>query len=140
LGVEDLGRVYEALLEWNLELLRGMCRLRRQKIEVVVLSPWRKVSADSATYGIVVEIMEEEPEEDIAEEEEGEPSGSAKKTKVEWIEGIPLGQFFLPCWSRKKGVWVVLTPHSFVRFLIQETLGLGYRKKSPKENPLPGEI
>ncbi|MCD4652998.1 N-6 DNA methylase, partial [bacterium] len=118
LDVEDLGRVYEALLELEPGYsTEPMCRLRRNKLEVVV----------------PVEQGEKyRPAE--ARSEKG------KKTKVEWIEEIPAGRFYLRVGLGRKASGSYYTPHSFVRFLVQETLGPQVEGRSPKEDPNPCEI
>ncbi len=141
LDVEDLGRVYEALLELEPGIAsEAMCRLRRQKLELVVPSAqgekYRPAAPPIESAG---EVPEEEPEEVFAEEE-GESRSRAMKTKVEWIEEIPSGRFYLRVGLGRKASGSYYTPTSFVRFLVQETLGPLVAEKSPEENPLPGEI
>ena len=141
LDVEDLGRVYEALLELEPGIAEEpMCRLRRQKLEVVVpLAQGEKYRP--AIAASVSETMEEESEE-TAEEEAGEeeelPRG--KKTKVEWIEALQPGQFYLRVGLGRKASGSYYTPHSFVRFLVQETLGPQVAERSPQEDPQPLKI
>ena len=120
LDVEDLGRVYEALLELEPGIAeKTMCRLRRQKLEVVV----------PANQG----------ERYQPKNKEIQKKGS-KKTKVEWIEEISTGQFYLCVGLGRKASGSYYTPHSFVRFLVQETLGTQVAKRSPEDNPKPDEI
>ncbi len=143
LDVEDLGRVYEALLELEPGISsERMCRLRRSKLEVVVPvaqgDKYRPAVAPAVTeeIGEALEGMEDaEPE---PEEEEAE--GRSKKTKVEWIEEIPPGRFFLRVGLGRKASGSYYTPHSFVRFLVKETLGPQVEKRSPADDPQPGEI
>ena len=120
LDVEDLGRVYEALLELEPGISgEPMCRLRRQKLEVVA------PVAQGENY---------RPEDGV---------GKAKKsgkTKVEWIEEIPAGRFYLRVGLGRKASGSYYTPHSFVRFLVQETLGPQVAERSPHDDPKPGEI
>jgi len=139
LDVEDLGRVYEALLELEPGIAaEPMCRLRRQKLEVVVpiaqgekyLLPMQR-AADSADEN----ETEEEPEKDEAEDE-----APRKKTKVEWVEAIHPGQFYLRVGLGRKTSGSFYTPHSFVRFLVQETLGPQVAERSPQNDPNPGAI
>ena len=66
------------------------------------------------------------PEEDEAgdeEEDEEEEAGRGRATKVEWVEEIPPGRFYLRVGLGRKASGSFYTPHSFVRFLVQETLG-----------------
>ncbi|MGB3976764.1 MAG: hypothetical protein WBM02_12485 [bacterium] len=136
LDVEDLGRVYEALLELEPGYsTETMCRLRRQKLEVVV------PAAQGETYRPVEVRTGEDPEFEStdAEEDEDEPV-TGKKTKVEWVEEIPAGRFYLRVGLGRKASGSYYTPHSFVRFLVQETLGPQVEERSPKDDPNPNEI
>jgi hypothetical protein len=141
LDVEDLGRVYEALLELEPGITEEpMSRLRRQKLEVVVpLAQGEKYRpalavADSDS----VEEESEEPAEEEVEEEEQPSRG--KKTKVEWIEAIQPGRFYLRVGLGRKASGSYYTPHSFVRFLVQETLGPQVAERSPHDDPQPLKI
>ncbi len=141
LDVEDLGRVYEALLELDPGISTdSMCRLRRQKLEVVVpfaqgekYRPARPVDQDLAE-GLETEDDETEPD------EEEESNGRAKKTKVLWIEEIPPRRFYLRVGLGRKSSGSYYTPHSFVRFLVQETLGPQVEERSPQNDPNPLEL
>lgn len=118
LDVEDLGRVYEALLELEPGISgEPMCRLRRSKLEVVV------PLAQGEKY---------RPTDD----EEASSGG----TSVEWIERIEPGQFYLRVGLGRKASGSYYTPHSFVRFLVQETLGPQVEERSPQKDPNPLEI
>jgi hypothetical protein len=142
LDVEDLGRVYEALLELEPGISgEQMCRLRRSKLEVVVpfaqgekYRPVVSVEPTEQDEGDELEAEVEEPE----AEDEAPPKG--KKTKVEWIEEIPPGRFYLRVGLGRKATGSFYTPHSFVRFLILETLGPQVEERSPRDNPQPMEI
>ncbi|MFB2833019.1 N-6 DNA methylase [Floridanema evergladense] len=139
LDVEDLGRVYEALLELEPGITtEPMCRLRRQKLEVVVPvaqgEKYRPVSSKEFSLE-----LEQEEEEETEEEEEDTPK-RGKKTKVDWIEEIPPGRFYLRVGLGRKASGSYYTPHSFVRFLVKETLEPQINEKSPKDDPKPGEI
>lgn len=139
LDVEDLGRVYEALLELEPGIsTEPMCRLRRQKLEVVVPveqgEKYRPVSSKEFNSE-----LEQEEEEETEEEEEDTPK-RGKKTKVSWIEEIPPGRFYLRVGLGRKASGSYYTPHSFVRFLVKETLEPQINEKSPKDDPKPGEI
>ena len=141
LDVEDLGRVYEALLELEPGITtEPMCRLRRQKLEVVVpLAQGEKYRPKDVplpeSLNAVVEALESEenPEEEVA------PAGR-KKTRVEWVEAIPEGRFYLRVGLGRKASGSYYTPHSFVRFLVQETLGPQVAERSPQDDPQPMEI
>ena len=141
LDVEDLGRVYEALLELEPGIsAEPMCRLRRQKLEVVV------PLAQGEKYRPARPMDEEPAEDDEAENEDidaddGEESnGRGKKTKVHWIEEIPPHRFYLRVGLGRKASGSYYTPHSFVRFLVQETLGPQVEERSPQNDPKPLEI
>lgn len=137
LDVEDLGRVYEALLELAPGIsAEEMCRLRRAKLEVVV------PVAQGEKYRQSEEPCEatEEPEEDDNIEDEGEETTSGKKTSVKWIERIAPGQFYLRVGLGRKSSGSYYTPHSFVRFLVQETLGPQAAERCPEDDPKPAEI
>jgi hypothetical protein len=141
LDVEDLGRVYEALLELEPGITEEpMCRLRRQKLEVVVpLAQGQKYRpAIEVVYGSSDEEEHEEPAEEEVDEEE-QPT-RAKKTKVEWIEDIQPGRFYLRVGLGRKASGSYYTPHSFVRFLVQETLGPQATERSPHDDPQPLKI
>ncbi|WP_155745953.1 N-6 DNA methylase [Scytonema sp. UIC 10036] len=59
---------------------------------------------------------------------------------MEWIEEIPPGRFYLRVGLGRKASGSYYTPHSFVRFLVKETLEPPINERSPKEDPKPGEI
>jgi len=137
LDVEDLGRVYEALLELEPGITsETMCRLRRAKLEVAVpvaqSEKYRKNKVTEPDYDA------DDAEEDNAEDDED--TGSRKKTKVEFVEEIPRGKFYLRVGLGRKTTGSYYTPHSFVRFLVQETCGPLVEEKSPKDDPNPLEI
>ena len=141
LDVEDLGRVYEALLELDPGITsEPMCRLRRQKLEVVV------PVAQGERYRPVQTMPNDFPEdaetddEDFEAEEEEDTSARGKKTKVDWIEEIPPGRFYLRVGLGRKASGSYYTPHAFVRFLVQETLGPQVAERSPENDPRPNEI
>lgn len=135
LDVEDLGRVYEALLELEPGITaETMCRLRRAKLEVVVPAAQgeRYKPEDEAP---ATESAEENDEADEPEEEE--ESGRGKKTKVEWIEEILPNNFYLRVGLGRKATGSFYTPHSFVRFLVRETLSPLVQRVSPADDPQP---
>lgn len=112
LDVEDLGRVYEALLELEPGLAaEPMCRLQRDKLQVVV------PMAQGQRY-----------------------RNPDTESKVKWIEEIHPGRFYLRAGLGRKSSGSYYTPREFVRFLVQETLGPQVDERSPHEDPRPGEI
>lgn len=143
LDIEDLGRIYEALLELDAGISEeAMCRLRRAKLEVVV------PSAQGEKYKIVKKVENVETE-DITDDDadetddteaEEEKSNKKGKTKIEWIEEIPKDRFYLRVGLGRKATGSYYTPHSFVKFLVQETLGPKIDEVSPTANPYPNEI
>lgn len=134
LDVEDLGRVYEALLELEPGIAsEPMCRLRRAKLEVVV------PLAQGQPYRQDVGNEDDEGEDDADEGEETATAGRGK-TKVQWIEEIPAGRFYLRVGLGRKASGSYYTPHPFVRFLVQETLGPQIAERSPPEDPQPGKL
>jgi len=141
LDVEDLGRVYEALLELEPGIATEMmCRLRRQKLEVVVPAAQGEKYRPQDAPIFQENGSEDEDSDEPAEDAEEETAGRGKKTKVEWIEAIPAGRFYLRVGLGRKATGSFYTPHSFVRFLVQETLGPQVEERSPKEDPNPGKI
>ena len=116
LDVEDLGRVYEALLELEPGITtEPMARLRRAKLEVVLplsraanLRDARKQSDD--------------------------------RVGVTWVEDIAPNRFFLRAGLGRKTTGSYYTPHAFVRFLVRETLAPQIRERSPDEDPNPAAI
>jgi len=138
LDVEDLGRVYEALLELEPGIAsEPMCRLRRQKLEVVV------PVAQGERYRTAAQAppQAEDPEADEEPEEvEDDAPTRGKNTKVEWVEEIRPGRFYLRVGLGREASGSFYTPHAFVRFLVQETLGPQVTERSPAERPQPAEI
>lgn len=143
LDVEDLGRVYEALLELEPGIAsQPMCRLRRQKLEVVVpVAQGEKYrpAKPTAVEGNGDDVDEPEDEEEPSEDDDESPK-RGKKTTVQWIEEIAPGRFYLRVGLGRKATGSYYTPHSFVRFLVQETLGPQVAERSPQDDPQPGEI
>jgi len=134
LDVEDLGRVYEALLELEPGISdQPMCRLRRAKLEVVV--PEAQGARYRAQHRLVDSADEQEDE-----DEEDESEAPRGRTRVEWVEAIPPGRFYLRVGLGRKASGSYYTPHPFVRFLVQETLGPQVAERSPKDDPNPAEI
>lgn len=148
LDVEDLGRVYEALLELEPGIAtEPMCRLRRAKLEVVV------PVAQGAPYRTAIPVSDpdddydtdsDDPDDDGGAEDEATKrrgkAAAGSKTKVQFIEEIPAERFFLRVGLGRKASGSYYTPHPFVRFLVQETLEPQLAERSPKEDPQPGRI
>jgi hypothetical protein len=135
LDVEDLGRVYEALLELEPGITaEPMCRLRRAKLEVVV------PAAQGAPYRANAVTDEGGDEEEPEEDDDDAPKKGKGKTKVAWVEDIPAGRFFLRTGLGRKSSGSYYTPHPFVRFLVQETLGPQVAERSPQADPWPLRI
>lgn len=138
LDVEDLGRIYEGLLELEPGIsAQPMCRLRRQKLEVVVPlaqgEPYREcVSGAGRSAG-------EKSEESEGEEKHQAPANGEKK-KLLWVEVIPEGRFFLRVGLGRKATGSFYTPRPFVRFLVQETLGPQAAERSPENDPQPSAL
>lgn len=140
LDVEDLGRVYEALLELDPGIAaEPMCRLRRAKLEVVVpLSQGARYRSTPAGD----DGDDEDGEQREADDEAGDDSGKRRggKTRVEWIEEIPAGRFYARVGLGRKASGSYYTPHPFVRFLVEETLGPQIAERSPAADPRPAAI
>lgn len=142
LDVKDLGRVYEALLELEPGVAgQTMCRLRRQKLEVVVPvvqgEKYRPVRLPDESNELDAKEEEDEEVEENEEEEDEKDTNRGRKTKVEWIEEIPTGRFYLRAGLGRKSSGSFYTPDSFVTFLVQETLGPLVEQVSPKDDPHP---
>lgn len=146
LDVENLGRVYEALLELEPGLANEpMCRLRRDKLEVVVPAaqgePYRKrAPVDAKVIEESSGESAEDAEEDASSDGDESEERSSKKAKVVWVEDIPEGRFYLRVGLGRKASGSYYTPHPFVRFLVEETLDPQLAVRSPKEDPKPAEI
>jgi hypothetical protein len=116
LDVEDLGRVYEALLELEPGIsTEPMVRLRRAKLEVVL--PLRRAAKVRTTTEA--------------------PDGRSGVTSV---EEIAPRRFFLRAGTGRKATGSYYTPRAFVRFLVRETLGPQLRARSPDNDPNPAAI
>ena len=122
LDVEELGRVYEALLELEPGIAAGpMMRLRRGRLEVVVSKN------DPQCYRVL----------DAANVDDGEtPDHSGVLLRQE----IPAGRFYLRVGLGRKATGSYYTPHEFVRFLVRNTLGDMVCSRSPDDDPDPAAI
>ena len=118
--VEELGRVYEALLELEPGIaLQPMMRLRRARLEVVVPATRARryhVTADAAP-----------------DDEDALDRGSVVRK-----QDIAAGAFYLRVGLGRKATGSYYTPHEFVRFLVQETLGETISVRSPDDGSQPG--
>jgi hypothetical protein len=147
LDVEDLGRVYEALLELEPGLAtEPMVRLRRAKLEVVVPAAQGRKYRPAGEATPPEGALGDEPDddgEDAADEAEEETAG--KKSKVEFVhditpeDGWP-GKFYLRVGLGRKASGSYYTPDSFVRFLVRETLRPQVDERSPESDPQPLRI
>jgi hypothetical protein len=143
LDVEDLGRVYEALLELEPGIAtEPMCRLRRQKLEAVVPvaqgERYRPMDAvPVAAANLDDEDLQDETDADDTDEAE---AATGRRAMIDWIEGIPSDCFYLRVGIGRKSTGSYYTPHSFVKFLVQETLSPQIEARSPKEDPNPSGI
>lgn len=100
-------------------------------------APYRNSSASVNDDSDADEVEEQDGEEDDTPKKR---KGKDAKTKVAFIEDIPPGRFFLRVGLGRKASGSYYTPHPFVRFLVQETLGPQLAERSPKEDPQPGRI
>ena len=150
LDVEDLGRVYEALLELEPGISsQPMCRLRRQKLEVVVpivqgekyreSGSGRRESGIGNRGGGQKEEMVPAMADDSADDRAPNPEPRAP-SPVQWIEEIPAGRFYLRVGLGRKASGSYYTPQSLVRFLVRETLESQVAERTTRDDPQPGEI
>ncbi len=120
LDVEELGRVYEALLELAPGIAtQPMMRLRRARLEVVV-------PADRAC-GCV-------------DDDDTDPDDAPDHGSVVRKQDIPAGRFYLRVGLGRKATGSYYTPHEFVRFLVREALGETVSARSPDDDPNPAAI
>jgi hypothetical protein len=113
LDVEDLGHIYEALLELEPGIASApMSRIRYGKLEAVV-------SLDARTRC------------------RARVGGDMQTTSA---EDISAGRFYLRAGSGRKASGSYYTPHPFVRFLVRETLKPKIIHCSPDHDPQPGAI
>lgn len=120
LNVEELGRVYEALLELEPGIAsRPMVRLRRGKLEVVV-----PATPSGGHYAA-----------GDAEDDAAPDDGN-----VVHQQDIPAGRFYLRAGLGRKATGSYYTPHEFVRYLVRETLGPRIAARSPDDDPDPVAI
>ena len=122
LDVEELGRVYEALLELEPGIAcQPMMRLRRGRLEVVV-------------------PVEHAQDRRAPDDTDSDDVKSSDDSSVVRRQDIPVGQFYLRVGLGRKATGSYYTPHEFVRFLVRETLGDMVRSRSPDDEPDPAAI
>jgi len=122
LDVEDLGRVYEALLEQEPGIAaEPMIRRRQGRLETVV--PRRAAAGDVIRAD--------------AGDDEGSDRASCGGGGPEVIE---TGRFFLRAGQGRKASGSFYTPHAFVRFLVRETLEPKLAALSPPHDPRPAAL
>ncbi|HEY5960415.1 MAG TPA: hypothetical protein VIV60_27870 [Polyangiaceae bacterium] len=124
LDIEDLGHVYEGLLDFEPGIAREpMCRLRGSKLEVVLplahCDMYRQAAAGC---------------------QHAQASGLTKRTQVAFVEAIAPGSFYLRVGLGRKTSGSYYTPKIFVQFLVQETLLPQLEAKSPVDDPNPAAI
>jgi hypothetical protein len=113
LDVEELGHIYEALLELNPGVATvPMVRLRRAKLELVV----------------------------TAEQAQRHRNTSRSTTQTSRIEDINPGEFYLRAGLGRKLTGSYYTPHPFVRFLVREAIAPHIARSSPETDPNPAAI
>ncbi len=113
LDVEELGHIYEALLELEPGIAAvPMVRLRRGKLEIVVTA-----------------------------EQAGQHLGAGRaSTRTSRTEDIDPDQFYLRAGLGRKLTGSYYTPHPFVRFLVREALAPHIARISPDTDPNPAAI
>lgn len=141
LEVEDLGRIYEWLLEFEPGIAQvPMCRLRRGKLEVVVPLARGELYRNRNTH---------ERLEPLAGNAKTRRASSALKparvratvaTKLSFVEEIPKHHFYLRAGLGRKSSGSYYTPQAFVRFLVRETLEPQIARLSPAGAPNPEAI
>jgi Eco57I restriction-modification methylase len=115
LDVEDLGRIYEALLELEPGIAtEAMSRLRHARMDAVV-----PVQHAARYRGA---------------------GGDGKAAGITCVEDIPAGRFFVRAGTGRKATGSYYTPHAFVRFLVRETLAPQIAARSPDADPNPRAI
>ena len=112
LDVEDLGRIYEALLDLEPGIAaKPMVRLRRAKVEAVVPRGMRFAAG-----------------------------GSGSGSSAAGVEHLPVGRFFLRPGLGRKVAGAFYTPNELVRLLVRETLAPLLAERSPEDDPRPAAI
>jgi hypothetical protein len=108
--------------------------------------------ADAPTTPLLEPDDEDDTSPDDDNEDDEAPARAKKRTKskpgapadaktaIQWIESIPAGRFYLRVGLGRKASGSYYTPHAFVRFLVESTLGPQIRARSPATDPHPAEI
>jgi hypothetical protein len=129
LDIEDLGHVYEGLLEFEPGIAREpMCRLRGAKLEVVL------PLARGQEYRTPVTTAAHQTSTARAR------SARWQRGAVNYIEELPPNTFYLRVGLGRKTAGSYYTPKAFVRFLVRETLRPQLNAKSPLADPNPDAI
>lgn len=114
LEIEDLGGIYEGLLELEPGITcEPMCRLRRAKLDLVV--PRSQAPARVQLHG-------------------------RPASKLVLVEEIPAHRFYVCVGFGRKASGSFYTPREFVRFLVRETLESQVAQRSPADDPNPCAI
>lgn len=112
LEVEDLGGIYEGLLELQPGITREpMCRMRRARLDVMVPRSRLQARAGSQTARV--------------------------DSKLTSVEEIPAHRFYLCVGFARKATGSFYTPREFVRYLTRETLEPAVLRLSPANDPNP---
>lgn len=126
LDVEDLGHVYEALLDIEPGIAaEPMCRLRRRSLEIVV------PAAEGDRHG----ARKPSPAGGQAS-----TRGAKSRASITRVEEIPAGRFFLRAGLGRKAAGSYYTPGALVRFLVREALGPRIAERSPADDPRPSAL
>lgn len=126
LEVEDLGHVYEALLDIEPGIAaEPMCRLRRRSLEIVV------PAAEGDRHG----ARKPSPAGGQAS-----TRGAKSKASIARVEEIPAGRFFLRAGLGRKAAGSYYTPGALVRFLVREALDPRIAERSPPDDPRPSAL
>lgn len=153
LDVEQLGAIYETLLERTLELAQEpMWRIRLDARELVVTASERSRLAERRgerleDQSLAIEESREEPpeegefsdddepesdeEDEEQENEEAPPPRSRKPSRV--VAEVPAGSVYLKAGMRRKQTGSFYTNRAFVEFLVCEAIDPLAVGKSPEE-------
>jgi hypothetical protein len=157
LGVEELGRIYEALLDLEPGIAeRPMVRLRRGKLEAVVpleTAAAHRPVAGSATvrqpaHGTRRAGSSHEGRRDTRQElpdTAGDISGGGADagnaaTRISWVGEIAPGAFHLRPGLGRKATGAFYTPHNLVQYLMQATLAPKLQACCSEQDPQPAAV
>lgn len=119
LAVEDLGRIYEVLLDLEPGLTsEPMCKLRHPRLEVVVPESQGETFRRRAITG----------------------KKSSRQRSIQWVERLEPGRFYVRTGLGRKTTGSYYTPRSLVRFLVRETLAPKVTELSLSHDPRPEAI